>query len=113
MNIKNKIVKITLNDRTFNMKFDMETIANLQATLKKQGLAYKLSDIFQAVQEQDFSVIVPLLCACIKRIHTQISDDTIKDLLTFDNMEEIVNKLVELIDASIPSDDNTSDAKKN
>ena len=111
MNIKNKIVKITLNEKTFSMKFDMETIANLQATLKKKGLAYKLSDIFQAVQEQDFSIIVPLLCSSIRRVHTQVSEDTIKDLLTFDNLDEIVAKLVDLIDASLPSA--PEDSKKN
>lgn len=111
MNIKNKIVKITLCEKTFNMKFDMETIANLQTTLKRQKLEYRLSDIFKGVQEQDFSIIVPLLCASIRRVHTQVSEDSIKDLLTFDNIDEIVAKLVELIDASLPSAD--AETKKN
>lgn len=111
MNIKNKIVKITLDSKIYSMKFDMETIANLQAELKKKSLNYKLADIFSAVQEQDFSVIVPLLCACIRRVHPQVSEDSIKDLLTFDNLDEIITKLVELIDASLPKAEEDSKKK--
>lgn len=102
MNIQNKTVKITLNNKTFNMKFDFETIANIQAELKKKGLDYKFTDLFEGIEEQNFSVIVPVVVHCIRRLHPQVSVETIKDLLTLDQSETIIEALIELIDVSMP-----------
>lgn len=111
MNIKNKVVKITLNEKIFNMKFDFETIANLQADLKKKNLEYKISDIFSAIESQDFSIIVPLIVNCIRRMHPTVSEDMIKEYLTFDMMDNIITALVELIESSLPTTEE-ADKKK-
>lgn len=110
MNVQNKTVKITLNDKTFNMKFDFETIANIQAELKQKGLDYKFTDLFAGIEEQNFSVIVPMVVHCIKRMHPQVKTETIKDLMTLDQSETIIEALVELIDVSMPKE--KEEAKK-
>ena len=110
MNIKNKTVEITLGGKKFRMKFDFETIANIQMELKKKGLAYKFTDIFKGVEEQDFSVIIPVIVHAIKRVHPQVETSSIKDLLTLDESDNMINSLVELIDVSMPK--GNGEAKK-
>lgn len=110
MNIKNKTIDITLQGKKFKMKFDFETIANIQSELKKKSLNYKFTDIFKGVEEQDFSIIVPMVVHSIRRVHPQVSADTIRDLLTIDESETIIEALVNLIDVSMPK--NTEDVKK-
>lgn len=110
MNIKNRIVEITLDGKTFKMKFDMETIANIQQELKKKDMDYKFTDIIKGIQEQDFSIMLPVIVHSIKRMHPQIEARNIKELLTLDAFESVVTAMVNLIDASLPT--NTEEAKK-
>lgn len=105
MNIKNKTIDITLSGKKFKMKFDFETIANIQSELKKKGLSYKFTDLFKGIEEQDFSIIVPIVVHSIRRVHPQIEAHSIKDLLTLDESETIIEALVELIDASMPKNE--------
>lgn len=110
MNIKNKITEITLNENTYKMKFDFETIARIQAELRKNGLPYKFFEIFEALEAQDFSVILPLIIHSIQRMHPQVKRETIINALSFDNLEVVVNALLELIENSMPK--NNEEAKK-
>ena len=110
MNVKNKIVQIQLGNTSFNMKFDFETIAKVQTELKKSGNSYKFFEIFEGLEAQDFSIIVPLFVACIQRMHPQVKAETIKNYMDFENLEVILNSLLELIEASMPK--NSEEDKK-
>lgn len=109
MNIKNKITEITLGEKTYKMKFDFETIARIQAELRKNGLPYKFFEIFESLESQDFSVILPLIVHSIQRMHPQVKKEIIIDALGFDNLETVIQALLELIENSMPKND---DVKK-
>lgn len=110
MDIRNNTTEITLGTTTYRMKFDFEVIAQVQADLKKQGLPYKFFEIFEGLEAQDFSVIVPVFVHSIMRCHRQAKPEAIKNHLTFDNLELILTKLMELIGNSMPKQD---ESKKN
>ena len=110
MNIRNNVTEIKLDNTSYKMKFDFETIARIQAELKKNGIPYKFFEIFEGLENQDFSIIVPLFVHCIQRMHPQIKAETIKVHMTFDNLEVILNSLMELIENSMPK--NTEADKK-
>lgn len=110
MNIKNTITEIKLDETSYKMKFDFETIARIQAELKKNGMGYKFFEIFEGLENQDFSIIVPLFVHSVQRMHPQIKAETIKAHMTFDNLEVILNSLMELIENSMPK--NSEEDKK-
>ena len=78
MNIRNNVTEIKLDNTSYKMKFDFETIARIQAELKKNGIPYKFFEIFEGLENQDFSIIVPLFVHCIQRMHPQIKAEAIK-----------------------------------
>lgn len=108
MNIRNNVVDIKLDSTTYHLKFDFETIARVQAELKKKELPYRFHEIFEGLEAQDFSVIVPLFVHCVQRMHPQVKAETIKNHMSFENLELILTSLLELIEASMPksSEDN-------
>lgn len=112
MNIQNKIVEVTLNEKTFKMKFDFETIANIQSELKAKNIPCKFYELFKGIEEQDFSIIVPVMVHSIRRVHPNVSAETIKDLLTFDTLETVIEALVNLIDVSMPREEGKDSKKK-
>lgn len=102
LNIENKIVEIKLHGKTFNAKLDFATISNVQKALKKEDNYLKFADIFTAISEQDFSVIVPFITCCIQRCHPQLKDSYLKDYLTFDAIDEIFEATAKLMEVSLP-----------
>ena len=110
MNIRNNVTEIKINGTSYKMKFDFETIARIQADLKKNGLPYKFYEIFEGLENQDFSIIVPLFVHCVQRMHPQVKTETIKGHMTFDNLEVILTSLMELIENSMPK--NSEEDKK-
>ena len=109
MNVINEKTQITLGNKTYNMKFDLKTIAEIQKDLKSQGLDYKFTSIFKGLEESDFSIILPLVCGCIRRCHPQVNKTYIEDLLDFSNLTEIVEAVTTLIDNAMPKEDKKKD----
>lgn len=104
LNVQNTVTEIVLGDKKFNCKLDFLTIANIQKRLKKDGNACTFQQIFEGIGNQDFSILVPFLVCSIQRVHTNIKEDYILELLTFDNLEVIFEGLTQMIDASMPKD---------
>lgn len=109
LNTQTRIVEIELQGKKFNAKLDFETIAKIQKMLKEDGNYMKFQDMFVAISEQDFSVLVPFIICSIQRCHPQLKGSYIKDLLTFDEIENVFEKLGELVEYSMPK--NTDEKK--
>jgi hypothetical protein len=97
------IAKLELKGQTYRARLDFLSLGKAQANLKKQGFKYTFKEIFEAVQEQDFTVITEVVIESVLRIHPQIPRATLEDALDFDELENVFTFVADLIEKALPT----------
>lgn len=108
MNIQRKVIKIELDGKEYDFILDFESAIEFQGLYKK-SIFIGLSKISE---EQDLIALACLLASCLKDEKGKpVGMDFVKKLDLMATVEYFMNKLSELVDNSLPVD-NESNKKK-
>ena len=108
MNIQRKVIKIELNEKEYDFILDFESAIEFQGLYKKSifiGLS-KISD------EQDLLALACLIASCLKNEKgNPVGMEFVKKLNLMGSVEYFMDKIAELVDNSLPVEDEPNKKK--
>lgn len=108
MNIQRKVIKIELDGKEYDFILDFESAIEFQGLYKK-SIFIGLSKISE---EQDLMALACLIASCLKNEKGKpVGIDFVKKLDLMSTVEYFMNKLSELVDNSLPVEDEPNKKK--
>lgn len=108
MNIQRKVIKIELDGKEYDFILDFESAIEFQGLYKK-SIFIGLSKISE---EQDLMALACLIASCLKNEKGKpVGMDFVKKLDLMNTVEYFMNKLSELVDNSLPVEDEPNKKK--
>lgn len=108
MNIQRKVIKIELDGKEYDFILDFESAIEFQGLYKK-SIFIGLSKISE---EQDLMALACLIASCLKNEKGKpVGMDFVKKLDLMSTVEYFMNKLSELVDNSLPVEDEPNKKK--
>ena len=108
MNIQRKVIKIELDGKEYDFILDFESAIEFQGLYKK-SIFIGLSKISE---EQDLLALACLIASCLKNEKGKaVGMDFVKKLDLMSTVEYFMNKLSELVDNSLPVEDEPNKKK--
>ena len=100
-----------MNGKKYRGRLDILAISECQYYLETRGKKVTIPKIFQEISEGNWFIISALMVFCIKSCNPMAKMSDIFDNMKYFEKEKIIEQLVDLINASMPKD-NEEDKKK-
>lgn len=99
-------IQIELNEQKYQARFDLLCVAELQYYLKTRGCPMTVPQIFEGIQNEDYFVICNLLAFAIKSCNPSLKLVDLYYNMKFANRSEVQMAVINLINASMPKNEN-------
>ncbi|MBP3707088.1 MAG: hypothetical protein J6J36_00525 [Clostridia bacterium] len=104
-------IEITLNEKKYRARLDILALAETQYYLESRNKKITIPQIFTEISEENWFIISALLVFCIKSCNPMAKMVDIFDNMKYCERSEIISQVIDLINASMPKDDD-ADKKK-
>lgn len=108
MNIQRKVIKVNINEKEYDFILDFESAIEFQGLYKK-SIFVGLSKISE---EQDLLALACLIASCLKNEKCKpVGMDFVKKLDLMNTVQEFMDKIAELVDNSLPTEEEPNKKK--